>query len=454
VIEADGMNDIPVSAAMGWRSSSSSSGRRARTRLRDVLPPIAAILVLTLAHFAYGAVQPVAALPLAGVFTIIAALALLGAGPHHVTLGMLIGAVVIAVMGVTGLAGPLDRAAPELAVLFAAGCLWVVGYIAARHRSALDAAWHTMIWSGIFYCVVMFAMHVSGAPTGDNAMRAAFETPANAAILFGLLAIVGMGRILHVVKQMDAEALAHARMLDRLLRSGLGGILLVVMALTCLSMTGSRPGILITCAILIGHVWWDLLAITSRDHRGALARLASIAAPFIALALLAWGVSDAWINDDTVTPGVGAAQQLPNIQRVEAYMGAWMERPAIGHGLGSVEIAGAKSTTLFNAKAMLAHGGAHNVFVTWLVELGIVGLALLVFTIAAMHARIFAALTSRRTPRTFLRLALMSGLLMLVHGVTDSSLDLPSAVWLYAFLLGAACGLATGQRSKAREDAE
>jgi hypothetical protein len=63
-----------------------------------------------------------------------------------------------------------------------------------------------------------------------------------------------------------------------------------------------------------------------------------------------------------------------------------------------------------------------------------------------MHGRIIAALRSHRTPRTFLRLAAIASLLMLLHGVTDSSLDLPSAVWLYAFLLGAACGVATGSR--------
>ena len=181
-------------------------------------------------------------------------------------------------------------------------------------------------------------------------------------------------------------------------------------------------------------------------HRGVLARLAALSAPVIALALAAWGVSDAWMYDETVTPGVGGSDQLPNMQRITAYMSAWMESPALGHGLGSASIIGDKSTTLFNAKAMLAPGQAHNVFVTWLVEVGIVGLTLLVFALAAMHARITGALRSRRTPRTFLRLTLIASLLMLLHGVTDSSLDLPSAVWLYAFLLGAACGLATGRR--------
>jgi O-antigen ligase len=201
-------------------------------------------------------------------------------------------------------------------------------------------------------------------------------------------------------------------------------------------------------------MWWDMLAISTRQHRGILMRLAAVVAPFVALGLAAWGVSDAWINDETIAPGVGASDQLPNIQRIQAYMGAWMENPAFGHGLGSAASIGDKSTTLFNAKAMLAPGEAHNVFVTWLVEVGIVGLALLVFAIVAMHTRIFAALRSRRTPRTFLRLAVMASALVLLHGVTDSSLDLPSAVWLYAFLLGAACGVATGRRPEPRTDAE
>ena len=37
--------------------------------------------------------------------------------------------------------------------------------------------------------------------------------------------------------------------------------------------------------------------------------------------------------------------------------------------------------------------------------------------------------------------------LTLLHGVSDSSLGLPSAAWLYALLLGAASGIATLKRS-------
>lgn len=448
------MNSIPVQAAMGWGKSRSAAEPQPRVRLRDVLPPLAAVAVLTLAHLAYGAVQPAAALPLAGMLTVIAIATVFAAGPRHVTMGMMIGAGVIAVFGVTGLAGPLYRSAPSLAVLFAAGALWTIGYIASRHRRALDIAWTALMWGAIAYCTWMFILYVNLIPSGGNAIAAAFETPANASILFGLFAVVGTGRILHLVKQMDAEALPRSQMIDRLLRNGVSGILLVGLSFTCLMIVGSQPGIILTLAVLAGYAWWDSRAITARDHRGLVTRLAALVTPFIAIGLAAWGVTLAWISDETIVPGLGVSDTMPNIQRIQAYMGAWMDSPVFGHGLGSISVEGNEAMTLFNAKAMHAPGEAHNVFVTWLVETGIIGLALLVFALAAMHTRIFAALKSRRTPRTFLRLAVVAGALMLLHGMTDSSLDLPSAVWLYALLLGAACGVATGRRVEPVEKTE
>jgi hypothetical protein len=56
-----------------------------------------------------------------------------------------------------------------------------------------------------------------------------------------------------------------------------------------------------------------------------------------------------------------------------------------------------------------------------------------------------------KAPRTFLRLALIASLLFLLHGAMDSSLDLPSLIWLYALLLGAACGVAAYRRSSSEE---
>ena len=445
------MTIIPAQAAMGWSSARSSSHGTKRTRLRDILPAIAAVIVLTLAHLAYGAVQPIAALALSAGLTAIAVVMILAAGPKHVTAGMLIGAMLIALAALTGLAGPLQQAGPSLAVLFAAGALWSVGYIAARHRSALDAIWTVLIWGSIAYCTWMFASDVATSSAQGLALVDAFETPANASILFGLMAVIGLARVLHVTKQMYSEGLPGSHMVDRLLREGLGGLLLMALSLTCLAIAGSVPGLILTAAVLTGHLWWDLLAIFTRNGAGLLARLAAFVLPLVALGLAAWGVGFGWVYDETVAPGIGQAETFPNLQRIEAYMIAWTESPALGHGLGSIDAITAQQQTLVNAKATLAPGQAHNVFVTWLVETGLAGLALLVLAVGAMHARIIGALGSHRVTRTFLRLAIAASALMLLHGVTDSSLDLPSAVWTYALILGAACGVASNGRSGQRK---
>jgi len=446
------MTNIPAQAAMGWSTPAPPVDARSRTRLRDLIPSIAAVVTLTLAHFAYGAVQPVAALALSAALTVIAAVMMVATGPKHVTFGMLLGAAVIALAAITGLAGPLHQAGSSLAVLFAAGAIWSVGYIAARHRSALDAIWAVLIWGSIAYCAWVFASDVAtSSANGGLALVDAFETPANAAIVFGLMAMIGMARVLHIVKQMYSEGLPGSHMVERLLRDGLSGLLLLIVSLTCLAMSGSRPGMIMTAAVLVGHVWWDLLSILTRSRAGLLARLAAFALPVGAIALAVWGIGMGWTQDETITAGIGQAEILPNLQRIDAYMAAWAQSPTLGHGLGSIDIIGAQQQTLFNAKAMLAPGQAHNVFVTWLVETGLVSFGLLMLALAAMHFRILGALGSRRIPRTFLRLAIVTTILMVMHGVTDSSLDLPSAVWTYALILGAACGVASTGRLVPRD---
>jgi O-antigen ligase len=166
------------------------------------------------------------------------------------------------------------------------------------------------------------------------------------------------------------------------------------------------------------------------------------------LGLMVWGAGLAWLSDEGIAPGVGAPDTLAHLQRLEAYVQAWLKQPVFGHGLGSIDAAGNSEMTLWNARAMLAPGDAQNVFVHWLVETGIVGLGVLLLVLAAIHVRIFTAMNAHKAPRTFARLAFAASALMLLHGVSDSSLDLPSAAWLYALLLGAASGVATVRRSE------
>jgi len=244
------MNDNLAGAAVGWGRPRSS--QRSHTRRHDYLPPVAAVLLLMLAHLLFGASQPIAMLAFSGLLIPTAIASVLLAGPRHVTTGMVGGVALVWTFALTGAAGELNRAAPYLAALLGAGAMWTIGYVCARRRGALDIAWSALIWSSIVYCAVMFFGEMAGRLSNTIAgFAASFATPADASLLFGLLAIVGCSRVLHVVKQMDAEALARSAMIERLLRDGLGGILLAGFALTCLLLAGSRVGVALTSAVVL-----------------------------------------------------------------------------------------------------------------------------------------------------------------------------------------------------------
>ena len=442
-----GMTEIPIQAEMGWDRPRRRTHEKVRPRLRDALPAILAACLLALAHVMFGAVNPVLALVLSAAFALVAVGAVALAGQYSVTLPMLIGVIALLVYAVSGLAGPLYRAAPHLAVLFAAGSIWTIAYIAARRRGALDSAWSALVWSSVAYCVwVLVNASSGGIGQPLHPIAGYFETPSNAAVMFGLLSLVGASRVLHVLKQVDADALVGLRMLERLVRDAFGGFALLALALTSLFLVDSRPGILMTLGVLTGHVWWDTLAITTREHRGRLIRLGVIAAPLTAIVLSASGLALGLLQDETIPPGIGLTEEHPNLQRLNAYTSVWLESPITGHGLGSAATEIGPLQTLDNAKALLAPGGTHNMLLAWVVEGGLLGLGLLMITLAAAHIAIARTFGSRRAPRTFARLAFAASGLLLLHGVTDSALNLPSAIWLYAFLIGAACSLAPSKR--------
>lgn len=161
----------------------------------------------------------------------------------------------------------------------------------------------------------------------------------------------------------------------------------------------------------------------------------------LALGLAAWGASIAVLADGSAARDVDTGRLL-HAERLVAYFNAWLEQPFLGHGLGSIEIVRDRIMNLWNADALLAVGGAQNGPLHLLVEVGIAGAAVLFIGLSVMHIRILAGMRESKAPRTMLRLALCASGLLALHGAFSSSLDIPGVIWLYALLLGAACGIA------------
>jgi O-antigen ligase len=421
----------------GWTAGRSLRGERAR--LRDTLAPLSAVVVLLGAHFLFGAEQAIVTLVFAGALIALGVVSLAIAGPRHVTVGMAAGMLAIWGLALSGWAGDPARATPELAALTAAGAMWAMGFVSARQRGTLDAVWAGALWSSLLYCLWYLVTRL--AAESNLSVDAEFPAMTSIPVLLGLFALVGCARVLHVMKHGDSEGSTGSEMLGSMVREGLGGVLLLGFAMTCLVLDGSEPGVLLSLGVLIGYAWWDTRSM-SRDRPGFVLRFIRMMAPLVALLLAAAGIAASFDLFDL--PGAApAAATADHAGRLQAYYGAFLEKPVFGYGLGTITAVGQAATTLHNAEAMLAPGGARNAFLHLLVETGIAGAGALMLVLAAMHMRIARALKSRRIPRTFLRLCLAASALMLLHGAATDSLDLPGVAWFYALILGAACGVAS-----------
>jgi O-antigen ligase len=422
--------------------TTASSGKRTmrkRARRRDIVVIALAAVSVLAGHMLFGASEPKSEFFVSGCLILSAICAVAVAGPRHVHWLMAALGVVVLIYGASGMAGSLDYAMPHLAGLFAAGAACVIGYVAARRRTDIRILLVALVWSSLVFCVWYFFNKVSTGTILDA------TTAKPESLLFGLLALVGQARVLHVVKTMDAEALSRSEMIERLLRDGLGGLMLAGFAVTCLLLTGYRTGALLTAAVLLFHAWWDMRGILRRDHRSIWLRWLSAATPVIALALAALGGVLAFLVDYSAARPLDT-DRLLHVERLSAYFEAWLDNPVLGYGLGSIDSVRDKVMTLWNADALMADGGPQNFLLHQLVETGLIGtLALLVF-IGGMHTRILVGVKDIRAPRTMLRLATCSTLLLAVYGLFVSSLDVPSVSWLYAMLLGAACGVAVGDK--------
>jgi O-antigen ligase len=96
-----------------------------------------------------------------------------------------------------------------------------------------------------------------------------------------------------------------------------------------------------------------------------------------------------------------------------------------------------------NWRALQSLGSMHNVYLQWLEEVGIIGAALMFTTIALIFWHILRGLRVRRRMHTWLRAILCISLLVLLHGMVDYGLQVPSIAMTWTLLLGIGFGLAT-----------
>ena len=107
--------------------------------------------------------------------------------------------------------------------------------------------------------------------------------------------------------------------------------------------------------------------------------------------------------------------------------------------------------TLANHPALDQVNALHNVYLQWLEETGLAGASLMFGCIACLLAQVWRGFVHRNTMRSWLRAVIMLSLLVLLHGLVDYGLQVPSIAWQWALWIGVGCGIAAPRPHEAEQ---
>jgi O-antigen ligase len=273
-------------------------------------------------------------------------------------------------------------------------------------------------------------------------LTATFFSPNSAASLLGVGATLCAATVFGGLAQ---DRSTQARRNGRYLAAA--AALAGLACLSALVLTASRGGAASTGAGLAGVVMAGLLA-----NRRKLGPRAVIVAALTALALV--GVF--LLSGKGLTTRLGAVHFDDRAMLFREHWRAFQERPVFGWGLGSFDAVNKTRLSPDTYRFLWTVRAAHNVYLQWLEEAGVVGAALMWSAIAAVFAGIVRGLIVRQRARIWLWGIVGASAVLLLHGLTDYALQNPSIADAWAMALGVGLALGTGRsrRGRARDEAE
>lgn len=369
---------------------------------------------------------------------------------NHIPIGMALVAGAFLLWSSLGLFGHWPTARHEVLSLAAAGAIAGTGYLLGRQANVLKWSWLALNWSLLAFCLLtLFAFVTDAGPAGarehvefDGRLSGFFGSPNTGATLFGISMLLASGRILQRLSASNLNRLTRRDRIYYFAQSEYVSFALFIIAGICLVLTVSRAGIFISLFCIIGLVILEVVRLSRKGALGFLRRKR-------VLIPVGFGVSLLMIMALTGDINPYASEALlhnssSRLKLYDTYVGIWLERPWIGHGLGSFNALNASHTTLENAPYLVTIGAAHNVVLQWLVQQGLIGTLIMVGVLGVVFYPMLGAIKKQASlPRHFLRSTLAVTLLVFGHGMVDYALEIPSVMWTYSYIVGLAAGFAS-----------
>jgi len=309
-----------------------------------------------------------------------------------------------------------------LAGIFMLGC--VLGASDSRARASLNVILALGAAMG-FWAFLQFAGGALGP--GVRRLGASFENPNTAATFFGMLLPLGL-----------AGAISRAASGRRDLASAAPSIGASLVFAACVLATASRGGFLATAA---GLVTFAVLQTFGAKAKWTPATIGLAAGIVIFAALLA-------VAGGGLISRLGESSWDLNGRRAifTTHWHAFLGAPWMGYGLGTFD---AVNRVLLDAETvgpMWVVRAAHNVYLTWLEQAGVVGAIPMFLAIASVLLITLRRAVARSRFKTALFALLAADIVILVHGATDFALETYSVAAFWSLLLGLQFSASQGSR--------
>jgi O-antigen ligase len=337
-------------------------------------------------------------------------------------------------------AATLDRTATfvEILKLAGLGCIALVGFIQGVRPAAARATLRIVMVVSALYAFLAMARFLAGGEVVGQAgrMGAGFLSPNSAGTLFAALTVLSVSWVVQAVRRGGADGGPEAALafFTRLAAR----LALVVLFSGCLFLTASRAAIATTGLMLVAYMIWEMAAGGLKVRAGA-------------AVLTTWALHVA-----ILLAGAGALA----LSRTAALGGDFAERgsifalhwkmflasPLTGWGLGSFDQINQQIMTPASHAVLWKLRAAHNIFLQWLEEAGLVGAAPMFLGIAAVMLLTLRGMGQRQEAKPWLRALILVDGVFIVHGLSDFALQVPSLAAFWAFLLGLQLAMANPRR--------
>ena len=342
-------------------------------------------------------------------------------GPHPVW----------AYVGVKPGASTIDKSSTimEIIKLLGLGCFFLVGAATGARDDRARFALQLTLGLGVAFGLWAFFGSVTGSvyQTGGHRLEAHFLNPNTAGTFFAVLLTLAVSELAGRVKRRRSE---------KDLTAAIAAAATVLTFAICLLDTVSRGAMLAFTGGMLVFLTVQLATGGIRPTRAVIVALAGLAVTLLLIL----------IAGDALIARFFAAEQDADVRTAiwKAHWGAFLDSPLFGYGLGTTETVNRTLTSAQNYVVLQPIRSILNVYLEWLENAGVVGAAPMFLCVGALIVATF-----RRTLRRSRMVRPLAGLIaidaiFLIHGATDSGLEVTSIAALWSWLLGLQFSLAQG----------